>query len=370
MKNIFKIILVAVLTVVSSALITFIILSELPNIKNTISLNNSPPKVLIIRSDSMSPGLPVGSLIAVKPNTTYKKGDVISFLSDRDLVITHRISEVVSNESGGLSYQTKGDANSGVDQETVPNNKVIGVGVWALPYIGYLLSFLKTKLGFALFVLTPSILIIFSELKNIIKETKNILVKRKKRKPHNAAFSLKSLLILLLFLIPFSYLKTSNAILSDTEASQASITTTLWGNVTPTPQQWDKSSLHFDEGYGCQGDCEEISAKVCNGEDAEDMKGPTEWELYSTDSGNPKDGSVIDSGIINPLEHGACQVLSYSPNGAEGNYMFKAEQRPGHPGQGVLWSEACEILQCETEGNIESNLSLRSGLKMVSRVEP
>ena len=209
----------------------------------------------------------------------------------------------------------------------------------------------KLNLGFALFVLTPAILIIFSELKNIVKETKNILVKRKKRKLHNAAFSLKSLLILLLFLIPFSYLKTSNAILSDTEASQASITTTLWGNVTPTSQQWDKSSLHFDEGYGCQGDCEEIRAKVCNGEDAEDMEGTSTWELYWVASGNPKNGSSIASGEIIALESGICLELIYNPaenpDGEEGNYKFKAYQRPGHPGKGELWSEACELLYCE-----------------------
>lgn len=143
----------------------------------------------------------------------------------------------------------------------------------------------------------------------------------------------------------------SMAYFSDTEGSVASVSTGIWETSTPTPEEWDKSSLHFDDDYGCQGSCEEISAKVCNDEDSEDMQGPTTWELYLSDSGNPKDGEVVSEsgGTIDPLEHGTCLVLSYNPNGVEGNYMFKAEQRPGHPGQGVLWSEACEIESCTSE---------------------
>jgi len=92
-------------------------------------------------------------------------------------------------------------------------------------------------------------------------------------------------------------------------------------------------------------------AQVCNGDDSEDMAGPTTWELYWRASGNPKNGNVIASGTIDPLATGECQILTYdpsdNPNGASGNYMFRAYQRPGHPGTGELWSGACEIT-CQT----------------------
>ena len=118
--------------------------------------------------------------------------------------------------------------------------------------------------------------------------------------------------------------------------------------VTITGEEWDKSSLYFSA--GCDGDCEEITATVCNGADSGDMQGTTTWELYWIASGNPKDGTVIASGTINALAADECQVLTYNPadnpNGASGNYMFKAYQRPGHPGTGELWSDACE-LDCE-----------------------
>ena len=125
--------------------------------------------------------------------------------------------------------------------------------------------------------------------------------------------------------------------------------------VTVIEEAWDHSSLYFDEDYGCQGDCEEISALVCNGADSEDMEGPTTWELYWIASGNPKNGVVIASGTIEPLAAGECQLLTYNPadnpNGPSGNYMFKAYQRPGHPGQGELWSDACE-LECVEEPTV------------------
>jgi YqxM protein len=123
-------------------------------------------------------------------------------------------------------------------------------------------------------------------------------------------------------------------------------------NYYGSEEEWDHSSLYFDEDYGCQGDCDEISVTVCNGDDSEDMEGTTTWELYWIASGNPKDGEVIASGTINALAQGECQVLTYdpgdNPNGPSGNYTFKGYQRPGHPGTGELWSEACE-LECDTD---------------------
>jgi hypothetical protein len=73
------------------------------------------------------------------------------------------------------------------------------------------------------------------------------------------------------------------------------------------------------------------------------MAGATAWQLYWTPTGNPKHGEIISGGTIGALAAGECQVLTYNPNGASGNYMFKAYQRLGHPGKGELWSEACEL---------------------------
>jgi YqxM protein len=111
---------------------------------------------------------------------------------------------------------------------------------------------------------------------------------------------------------------------------------------------WDRSSLLFDEEFGCQNtECGEIiTARVCNGAQSEPMDGTTSYEVYYIATGNPKDGSVVATGTINALGTGECQTLTYDTNGVAGNYMFRAIQRPGHPGTGELWSEQCEVNSC------------------------
>ena len=106
---------------------------------------------------------------------------------------------------------------------------------------------------------------------------------------------------------------------------------------------WSRSSLSFTA--GCDGDCEEVQTTVCNVGDG-DMEDSVPWQLYYAASGNPKNGSVIASGSLGPLDSGDCETLTYDPEGVSGNYMFRAEQEEGHPGQGELWSDACEIV-CE-----------------------
>jgi uncharacterized repeat protein (TIGR01451 family) len=100
---------------------------------------------------------------------------------------------------------------------------------------------------------------------------------------------------------------------------------------------WDKSSLAFiSEGWNCDGGGK-VFATVKNTGAA--MQGPTTWELLYVESGNPKNGIVIATGVIPPLGSGQTYTMSFNVS-ATGNYMFKAYQRPGHPGEGVLFSNA------------------------------
>lgn len=111
---------------------------------------------------------------------------------------------------------------------------------------------------------------------------------------------------------------------------------------------WDKSSLYFDSGFGCQGNCTEIRAKVCNGGDA--MMGPAVYEVYFSASGNPKPapqgtGTKIGDGLISALPStnpDSCEIITFTPT-QSGNYTFRALQRAGHPGQGDLWSDQCSV---------------------------
>jgi len=113
------------------------------------------------------------------------------------------------------------------------------------------------------------------------------------------------------------------------------------------PPEWDKSSLKFKS--GCTGDCDVVKAKICN-TGSGDMAGSTTYEVYWAASGNPKSGKIVATGTVPALKSGKCTDLTYdpktNPNGSAGNYMFKAYQRPGHPGAGELWSDQCSVGQC------------------------
>lgn len=112
----------------------------------------------------------------------------------------------------------------------------------------------------------------------------------------------------------------------------------------PTVTSWDKSSLKF---LGQTGNCDVIQATLQNGNDSQDMQGGVRYEIYWIAKGNPKNGQMIHQGTVQPLKNGETVVLQYNPkdnpNGASGNYMFKAYQREGHPGKGELWSEQVSI---------------------------
>jgi len=339
--------LVFVYLLLAFFLVKGITFGDVEGLISGVDLKKMTPKVFIVRSGSMSPGLPVGSVIAVKPQSQYKEGDVISFTRGGGQFVTHRITSVVDN-SGVISYETKGDANSGPDRELVASGQVVGSGFYALPYAGYALSFMKTKTGFTLFIMIPAVLIILGEMKIVKDELRKMFSNTGLfsglKKPSFYFF-----FVFFLLIVPFKFFNVSEAIFSDYETAQVSITTGVWGDVTPTPIVWDKSSLFFANGFQCNLKRNEVRAKVCNGKDSEDMKGDSSWELYYIKKGNPKNGEIVGQGTISPLIAGECRVLSYSPSEglSEGIYMFKAYQRPGHPGKGELWSNECVISSCE-----------------------
>ena len=114
------------------------------------------------------------------------------------------------------------------------------------------------------------------------------------------------------------------------------------------PPDWDRSSLVFQG--GCSGNCQQVTALVCNGGSG-DMTGTVDYEVYYAATGNPKNGVIVDTGTVGPLDSGECETLTYNPDGVAGNYMFRVEQRPGHPGQGELWSDGCSVSGCTQPTN-------------------
>lgn len=117
-----------------------------------------------VLSGSMEPGIQTGSIISVKlveDKTNFKEGDVITFMEE-DILITHRITEVVQSGDNVL-YRTKGDNNNAEDMNPVLSNNVVAEYTgFTLPYVGYFINFSQSKNGAFLLLIPGFLLLIYS----------------------------------------------------------------------------------------------------------------------------------------------------------------------------------------------------------------
>lgn len=161
-------------------------------------------RLLIVQSGSMSPSIPMGSLVITKPSDEYKVNDVVTFYDqDTRYLITHRIEGIEKLEEGEL-FITKGDANEDEDGRRVDKDSVVGEVVWALPLVGYAISFAKTQTGLILLIIIPATLIVYSEFLAIKSEIKKLKKRTNGKRLAVRKFYLPKLLglILLISLIP------------------------------------------------------------------------------------------------------------------------------------------------------------------------
>ncbi|MFX1408033.1 MAG: signal peptidase I [Promethearchaeota archaeon] len=152
-----------------------------------ISLNSKTPVVVVI-SNSMVPNINKGDLLFVKgvnaediKNGTAEnlEGDVIVFdarnlwMGAPNEPIVHRVID--KWETGGIYYfQTKGDANSSPDPAPVPEDRVNGIVVGRIPFIGWIKIVLADSGLLIPILVIISALLIISIIWDIIKdETKN-----------------------------------------------------------------------------------------------------------------------------------------------------------------------------------------------------
>ncbi len=169
-------------------------------------------RAFVLQSGSMTPTMPVNSLILTKASSHYQENDVITFYTNnsdgnRDpLPTTHRLYKIVKGNN--LGYQTKGDANNTPDPFITPASSVIGKVIFHLPYVGNLSEYIHTRNGLIYVIIIPITILAYQQLINIKNEITKLLA------------------ILLLSLVIF-YPKTSFAFYSDTETIPASITTSI-----------------------------------------------------------------------------------------------------------------------------------------------
>lgn len=124
-------------------------------------------QVKVVLSGSMEPAIHTGSVVVIKPEPSYQVGDVITFgVDNRERIpVTHRI---IGRE--GNRFVTQGDANDNIDPGTVAPREIIGAVQFSVPYLGYVLEFTKTPLGFWTLIIGPAVLVVLLELHSIIRQ--------------------------------------------------------------------------------------------------------------------------------------------------------------------------------------------------------
>mgnify|MGYP003392672636 CR=1 FL=1 len=123
----------------------------------------------LVRSGSMTPAINVGDVIITRPaiggvDGNIKPGAIVMYTHDGQL-ITHRVVSVT-----GDALVVKGDANEHADPWPVIISTLQGIYLFKIPYLGYAVNFIQTKLGWFLAIIIPAALIVGLLVKDILKE--------------------------------------------------------------------------------------------------------------------------------------------------------------------------------------------------------
>lgn len=128
----------------------------------TIGPRFLPYQALIVRSGSMAPTIPTGSIVFYKKidSSKVKVGDVIVFdkPGTTNEKVTHRVYKI-GHSATGEYFITKGDANGVPDDWHVPAVGTGWIAMFHLPSVGYALVYLQSTLARLLLLVIPAILL-------------------------------------------------------------------------------------------------------------------------------------------------------------------------------------------------------------------
>lgn len=135
---------------------------------------------LIVLTDSMYPQIKSGDIIICRTVDAkdVKVGDVISFfdpVGNGTSIVTHQVIEVLTSDSGKLSFRTKGTNNNAEDRLPVPEDKLVGMYTdTRIGGAGNVALFMQTTAGLIVCVIVPCVLLIgYDAIRRRMYEKKN-----------------------------------------------------------------------------------------------------------------------------------------------------------------------------------------------------
>jgi signal peptidase I len=121
-----------------------------------------PYQALVVRSGSMEPTLPIGSVVFYRQieAADVHVGQIIVFAEpgDPSIRITHRVYKIV-HAADGTYFETKGDANALPDSWKLQAVGPGWVAVFHVPYIGYPFAYLSTSWARLALLSVPAIVL-------------------------------------------------------------------------------------------------------------------------------------------------------------------------------------------------------------------
>lgn len=120
---------------------------------------------LIVQSGSMEPEIMTGDLIINRTAEMdeIEVGDVISYYEGR-YIITHRVVEETTDESGKKGFICQGDANNTADETVVTEENLAGIYLRRIPGLGDVAMFMQTTKGLVVCVICPAALLLFYDM--------------------------------------------------------------------------------------------------------------------------------------------------------------------------------------------------------------
>src|SRR3546814_899450 len=124
---------------------------------------------LTVLSGSMSPTIPKGSIVLVKPvdPQSLNEGDVITWQvrPGESTYITHRIIDI--DDAGSLSFVTQGDANPSPDIDEVPAGAVRGRVLFHVPFLGSATDLIRSRVGLAGLAIVGGLALLVGQVKTL-----------------------------------------------------------------------------------------------------------------------------------------------------------------------------------------------------------
>ena len=174
MKIVKKILTIIVMIILCGILFT----SGVILVNSYIRPNDVPSffgwKPFIVLSGSMETQIMTGDIVVVKEVNTnnLKENDIIAFKDNEDIVVTHRIVEIVKEDDGNIKYKTKGDNNNIEDDGYVYPNQVEGIYKFRVGKLGNLALFIQTPVGMVVCISIPLIMLLLIQWADSEQEKK------------------------------------------------------------------------------------------------------------------------------------------------------------------------------------------------------